>query len=560
MKTRKIAVVIIVVVVVILTACVSCEKCGKETSTKASGTSVTAEATPMPTPTPIPTYAPGTELYGMLSVTGEVVVEPKYEQLYLFTEDGLARFCAHGLWGFVNKKGEEVIPPQYEEANNFSKGLAAVKIDGLYGFIDTTGKMVLEPQFEGVDNGFHFDRCIIDERGHKGLIDTKGNVIVEPIYTSIVLTSNNYFIVSNTNEYGIIDREGAIVVDFQEQEIYMVTDKGNYFMSREYDPLDPQAVKADIYDLSGNHYVARTDYSWAFSRPLRNVMYVTVSPNGEHWGLLALEEGQFIVDPIYDFISYSDGDEFAYVELNEKSGALNFKTGGIVLGGVSNVEYGYVLIEKDGRYGVYDLDGKEIISTQYDMIYLSPTGIFSATKNEGCYLIDLQGSILFEADDLTISTYNPSIDCWEFTYKENIVQGYNYFYIDGFISSDGTKVDMKCWSDHGGVVPDAFYEDFADNPEIIAQIGQSEALINPMGDPKIIVFSEYYDFPKQNVVVVTDKEGNYGLITYQGEVLFQLQDCIILTNTDLSETDEISDYKYETYNDTDYLIYIVEME
>ncbi len=486
-----------------------------------------------------------------------MVVEPKYEQLYLFTKDGLARFCAHGLWGFVNKKGEEVIPAQYEDANNFSEGLAAVKIDGLYGFIDTTGKMVLEPQFEGVDNGFHFDRCIIDESGHKGLIDTKGNVIVEPIYTSIVLTSNNYFIVSNTNEYGIFDREGVIVVDFQAQEIYMVTNKGNYFMSREYNRLDPRAIKTDIYDLSGNHYVARTDYSWYFSSPLLDVLFVVVSPDGEHWGILDLDEGLFIVEPKYDFISFHDGDEYAYLHLDENTW-LYFLKSGVIVQDARYCEYGYVYLDKSGRYYVVDSDGNEILSTKYSVISATPHGTFAVMGNDTLYVIDLQGNILFEADDLTISTYNPSIDCWEFTYKENIVQGYNYFYIDGFISSDGTKVDMKCWSDHGGVVPDAFYEDFADNPEIIAQIGQSEALINPMGDPKIIVFSEYYDFPKQNVVVVTDKEGNYGLITYQGEVLFQLQDCIILTNTDPSKTDEISDYKYETYNDTDYLIYVVE--
>lgn len=557
MKANKLYFVIFAMVVVILTACVSCKKDGKETSTKASGTSVTAEATPVPTSTPSPTYAPGTELYGMLSVTGEVVIEPKYEYLDLFFDEGLARFEDHGLWGFVNTSGEEVISAQYDDANNFTEGLAAVKVDGLWGFVDESGEMVIEPQFEGVEDGFHFDRCIIDEDSQKGLIDTKGNVIVEKIYESIVLTSNDYFIVSNTNEYGIINREGAFVVDFQEQEIYMVTEKGNYFMSREYDRLDPQAIKTDIYDLSGNHYFARTNYSWYFSSPLLDVLFVVVSSDGEHWGILDLDEGQYIVEPTYDFISFHDGNEYAYLHLDENRWLYFLKTG-VIVRDARYCEYGYLYSDKRGRNYIVDLDGNEILSTKYSVISATPHGTFAVMGNDTIYVIDLQGNILFEADDLMISTYNPSIDCWEFTYKENIVQGYNYFYIDGFISSDGTKVDMKCWSDHGGVVPDAFYEDFADNPEIIAQIGQSEALINPMGDPKIIVYSEYYDFPKQDVVVVTDKEGNYGLITYQGEVLFELQNCIILTNTDPHETEEISDYKYETYNDTDYLIYVVE--
>lgn len=509
-----------------------------------------------PTPIPVPTYAPGTELYGILSVTGEVVIEPQYEYLGLFSDEGLARFKDHGLWGYVNENGEEVISAQYEDANNFSEGLAAVKVDGLYGFIDITGKMVIAPKFEGVEGGFKFGLCEIDSVNLKGLIDTEGNVIVEPAYLSILQTSSEYFIVTDFISssgilYGIIDREGNIVVDFQVQEIYMVTDKGNYFASREYDPRDNQSIKADIYDLSGNHYVTDTDYSWDFSKPLLDVMYVVASPDSEHWGILDLDEGQFIVEPIYDSLWFSDGAEFAYLNLDEESGIYILKTGDIEWDAYF-FEYGYVYLEKNGRNYLIDLDGSEILPTQYNVISATPHGTFAVVENDIMYVIDLQGDILFEADDLEIGSYIQSIDCWEFTYEENIVKGYNYFYIDGFISGDGSKVDMKCWPYDTG--KDAFYVDFTDHPEI-----QGEALVNPTGDPKIIVYSGYYDFPKQGVYVVTDKEGNYGLISHKGEVLFELQDCIILTNTDPSETDEISDYKYETYNDTDYLIYVVEV-
>lgn len=113
----------------------------KESSEHTSPSSISGAMTIVTsTPTPTPTYSPGTELYGILSVKGEVVIEPKYEYLDLFSGEGLARFEDHGLWGYVNEQGVEVIPAQYEDANNFSEGLAAVKVDGMWGFIDEFGE------------------------------------------------------------------------------------------------------------------------------------------------------------------------------------------------------------------------------------------------------------------------------------------------------------------------------------------------------------------------------------------------------------------------------------
>ncbi|MBN1776098.1 MAG: WG repeat-containing protein, partial [Clostridiales bacterium] len=183
-----------------------------------------------PAPTPIPTYAPGTELYGMLSVTGEVVVEPKYEYLDLFSEEGLARFEDHGLWGFLNAHGEELIPAQYEDANNFSEGLAAVKVDGRYGFIDMTGEMVIEPQYEGVEDGFRYGRCVITLNDLLGLIDLDGKVIVEPKYSSIAFPCRDYIMVmEGEDRYGVIDRDGNVVLDLQNRAVGNVDENGYIF-------------------------------------------------------------------------------------------------------------------------------------------------------------------------------------------------------------------------------------------------------------------------------------------------------------------------------------------
>jgi hypothetical protein len=52
-----------------------------------------------------------------------------------------------GNYGYVNKKGLLVIKPQFSEVQNFSQGLAAVKVGDNWGYIDKTGKVVIKPQY-----------------------------------------------------------------------------------------------------------------------------------------------------------------------------------------------------------------------------------------------------------------------------------------------------------------------------------------------------------------------------------------------------------------------------
>ncbi len=54
-----------------------------------------------------------------------------------------------GRYGYIDRTGRVVIPPQYVAADNFSEGLAGVRLsEEKYGYIDTSGKMVISPQFE----------------------------------------------------------------------------------------------------------------------------------------------------------------------------------------------------------------------------------------------------------------------------------------------------------------------------------------------------------------------------------------------------------------------------
>jgi hypothetical protein len=48
----------------------------------------------------------------------------------------------NGKWGYINMRGKAVIPLTYDEVNDFSGGVAIVRLNGQSVLIDKTGKKV----------------------------------------------------------------------------------------------------------------------------------------------------------------------------------------------------------------------------------------------------------------------------------------------------------------------------------------------------------------------------------------------------------------------------------
>ncbi|MGQ9896475.1 MAG: WG repeat-containing protein, partial [Acidobacteriota bacterium] len=78
--------------------------------------------------------------------------------------------------GYIDNTGNMVIPPQFEDAEDFSEGLAAVKIGNLYGYIDRTGKLVIPAQFSHTHRFMGgVAQVVINKR--TGYIDRTGRVL-----------------------------------------------------------------------------------------------------------------------------------------------------------------------------------------------------------------------------------------------------------------------------------------------------------------------------------------------------------------------------------------------
>jgi len=93
-------------------------------------------------------------LWGIKDGKGNVVVPPKYEQLYGFDERGRAEFKQDGKYGVLDLNGCVLIEPIYDSRilPSMEGQLSATCRDGRYGFVDYEGTEIIPFVFDFADD------------------------------------------------------------------------------------------------------------------------------------------------------------------------------------------------------------------------------------------------------------------------------------------------------------------------------------------------------------------------------------------------------------------------
>ncbi|MCK9639440.1 MAG: WG repeat-containing protein [Prolixibacteraceae bacterium] len=114
-----------------------------------------------------PFYSATNNKYGYKDGAGKIVVEPRYDLAYPFTE-GIAAVRLAGKYGYLDGRGKEIVAPKYDFTWHFIGGFAAVKLVDKFGFIDKTGREVIPLIYEEANN-YHGNCC------YKGMAHVKEN-------------------------------------------------------------------------------------------------------------------------------------------------------------------------------------------------------------------------------------------------------------------------------------------------------------------------------------------------------------------------------------------------
>lgn len=167
--------------------------------------------------------------FGYIDKTGKVVIEPQFFVAQDFSE-GLAAVrieeTSESKYGYIDRTGHIVIAPRFHQAGPFSDGLAAVEtsarivgnqvVDIAWGFIDKTGVLKIPDRYDFAGNFSEgLARVAIKLGVSMGYIDRDGKMVIPARFTQVWDFSEGLTVVC-TGACFYLDRSGSAVLrDFR---------------------------------------------------------------------------------------------------------------------------------------------------------------------------------------------------------------------------------------------------------------------------------------------------------------------------------------------------------
>lgn len=465
-------------------------------------------------------------------------------------------------YGIIDLQGNILVEPQYKKViipNPLKDVFVCVKEDDTKVILNQSGEQlftnfeeVSEIKFSGTVSSMPYEKSVLSykENGKYGLIDYTGKQITKAIYEEIasVPYKEGEILIKEEGKYGVINNKGVTLI---EAEYDVIEGDGYYKEDTKY---------KDSGYIVGNKTTDGYRYGYVnnkFEKTLEveyNEIYrLTVEDDEKNVYLMAKKNGQIGV--IYN-----------------KKNIINCE--------FQNIEYDsenkIFLVQKNTKYGVYDINGTNIVPVEYDYVSFEGNYIY-AELGETAKYFDEFGKEIEEIEFMSIHpTGNVSYDITideDGNYgiidgKQNILVQNTYSYIDyafdnyfialrdgklGIIdSNDNVLVEFKydvlqCIDEtnviQGKISATNTVDIYSKQIQKVATI--ENAVINVEND-YIEVYSEkstkYFDFEgnektntqvlKENELFAIEENGKWGMTDKYGNIVVE---CIYDKVTELNE-------------------------
>ncbi len=329
-------------------------------------------------------------LFGFKLEDGTEIVPPKYKFVDEFHDGFCIVLTDYDQYGLINRRGEEVLPCHFKEIAYPNEGIIRARKENLFGFYDTTGREIIAPQWPSA-GGFVNGKAVVGVQTDSniieyGYIDTKGNWVLPPVYEYAYPFIDGRAVVQQYERYGLIDTTGKEIIPIK----YLVMsspNEGRVFAR------DPQIGLIAMFDLSGRRI---TGFIYDDILTYGNGLYA-VKRGDKQYYLNAKGKERFGAWEMAG--RFRDG--FATVKKEGKYGIINHKGKQILpceydYSNRAPEEYifhdGMAIIEKEGKYGFIDTKGDIVIPIQYPKVFYFSEGLAPVCKNNVWGYIDKENN------------------------------------------------------------------------------------------------------------------------------------------------------------------------
>jgi hypothetical protein len=267
---------------------------------------------------------------GYIDETGDIVIKPKYDFAFSFSEDGIAIVGNEGVdslskFAAIDIKGKELFSFSSKDYRIFSDGYINIS-EFKHGYLplqkenkevvllDKNGKEVISVgkwnDYSGNGPYIYNGVMIFKEGDSYGLKDENGKIIIRAKYDSIdetrLTNKKDYYLAKKQGKFGIIDKNDNIILPFIYDDLIILTkaillqgDSKSYSLMN-IDGDDISEINFSVYSLSNGSRII-SNYFNADSYAKRFMENVTES------SFFNTKEEQ----KLYDYSEYLSGYKYA---------------------------------------------------------------------------------------------------------------------------------------------------------------------------------------------------------------------------------------------------------
>lgn len=294
---------------------------------------------------------------GLVDNSGRVVIEAIYSEILPLGKeysDGYITKNEEGKYGVIGAGKEQKLAHQYEKIEQVvGNNLFVVTEEGKQKLINSKGTIILEEGFDEIKQILKDSKGIIFVKdGLYGVMTTEGTIVIQNIYEDLIQIDNGYMIAKKDSRYGIIDSSNNEKLYFnytyitynKDLEVYIAEDIDfkSSIIDKNFEvkligilsELNTDLKYIKMYINSEYKY-----YNFEFEEKSNievlkgNTLFL--SKKDEKYGYID-SEGNVIVDYIYD-------------DATEQN------------------RFGYVAVQKNGKWGALDKEGQEVIKPKYSL-------------------------------------------------------------------------------------------------------------------------------------------------------------------------------------------------
>lgn len=318
--------------------------------------------------------------YGLLSVSGNIITEAKYEEITSFSQkEGEVLTKQNGEYGIIDEKGNTKIKNKYDN----------IESDGYY------------TEESGYKKSGYIVRVTTSDGYRYGYYDCEGIQVLSEEYNQITrltqIKSDIYLIASKNGQYGVFINNSKII-NTQYQSIDYNQDIQVFIVER--------TGKFGAINLKGTEIIP--------------TKYLELNINGIYlYGINDKEQkvfdtnGKSVEIPFNTYIMSTSSKKYFIKNENEKYSILNANLETVSKQNYDFLEYAYdnyfIATNEQGKVGVIDLEENIVVDFNYDLIQLiKGKNIFQARdfSNEKTDIYDSQFDLALEMSNANIEIFD----------------------------------------------------------------------------------------------------------------------------------------------------------